>query len=208
MRKAVCSAYFQNAGRMKTVAEYVNMRNGMPCHLHPSSSLYGLGYTPDYVIYHELVMTSKEYMQCVSAVEPHWLADAGPMFFSVKESHSSLKESKARRREEKEKMARELAESEARKREEALKRGARDAANAARRRGQIVTPGRRADVATPRASGIGAAGAASRTRSPTATLDDARAPEGEAPPKPRFARPSLVRRGDGPEKRTPRRVGL
>eukprot|EP00878_Enallax_costatus_P046537 GHUV01056664.1.p2 GENE.GHUV01056664.1~~GHUV01056664.1.p2 ORF type:complete len:109 (-),score=12.84 GHUV01056664.1:52-378(-) len=56
----------------------------MPCHLHPSSALYGLGYTPDYVVYHELVFTSKEYMQCVSAVEPEWLAELGPMFFSVK----------------------------------------------------------------------------------------------------------------------------
>ena len=26
-------------------------------------ALYGLGYTPDYVVYHELVMTTKEYMQ-------------------------------------------------------------------------------------------------------------------------------------------------
>lgn len=57
---------------------------GMPCHLHPSSALYGLGYTPDYVVYHELVFTSKEYMQCVSAVEPEWLAELGPMFFSIK----------------------------------------------------------------------------------------------------------------------------
>lgn len=56
----------------------------MPCHLHPSSALYGLGYTPDYVVYHELVFTSKEYMQFVSAVEPEWLAELGPMFFSVK----------------------------------------------------------------------------------------------------------------------------
>ena len=30
---------------------------GIPCHLHPSSSLFGLGYTPDYVVYHELIMT-------------------------------------------------------------------------------------------------------------------------------------------------------
>ena len=29
-------------------------------------------------------MTSKEYMQCVTAVEPHWLAAAGPMFFTIK----------------------------------------------------------------------------------------------------------------------------
>ncbi len=35
----------------------------MPCFLHPSSALYGLGYTPDYITYHELVFTTKEYMQ-------------------------------------------------------------------------------------------------------------------------------------------------
>ena len=61
VRKAVCSAYFQNAARMKTVAEYLNMRSGMPCHLHPSSALYGMGVQPEYIVYHELVMTSKEY---------------------------------------------------------------------------------------------------------------------------------------------------
>jgi HrpA-like RNA helicase len=46
---------------MKTVAEYLNMRSGMPCHLHPSSALYGMGVQPEYIVYHELVMTSKEY---------------------------------------------------------------------------------------------------------------------------------------------------
>ena len=74
----------QNAAKFKSVGEYINCRTGMPCHLHPSSALYGLGYTPDYIVYHELVMTSKEYMQCVTAVEPEWLAERGPMFFSIK----------------------------------------------------------------------------------------------------------------------------
>ena len=74
----------QNAAKLKSVGEYINCRTGMPCHLHPSSALYGLGYTPDYIVYHELVMTSKEYMQCVTAVEPEWLAELGPMFFSIK----------------------------------------------------------------------------------------------------------------------------
>lgn len=31
-------------------------------------------------------MTSKEYMQCVTAVEANWLAEFAPMFYSVKES--------------------------------------------------------------------------------------------------------------------------
>ena len=60
------------------------MLTGMPTHLHPSSSLFGLGYTPDFICYHELLMTTKEYMMCVTAVEADWLAELGPMFFSVK----------------------------------------------------------------------------------------------------------------------------
>jgi pre-mRNA-splicing factor ATP-dependent RNA helicase DHX38/PRP16 len=71
VRKAICSAYFHTATRLKGVGEYyVNCRNGMPCHLHPSSALYGMGCTPGYVVYHELILTIKEYMQCATAVEP------------------------------------------------------------------------------------------------------------------------------------------
>jgi HrpA-like RNA helicase len=63
VRKAICSAYFYNSAMMKGLGDYRNMLTGMPCHIHPTSALAGLGYTPDYVVYHELVMTSKEYMQ-------------------------------------------------------------------------------------------------------------------------------------------------
>lgn len=89
IRKAICSAYFYNAAKIKGIGEYVNMLTGIPCHLHPSASLFGLGYTPDFVVYHELVFTTKEYMQCATAVDGEWLAELGPMFFSVKESFSS-----------------------------------------------------------------------------------------------------------------------
>jgi pre-mRNA-splicing factor ATP-dependent RNA helicase DHX38/PRP16 len=88
VRKAICSGYFTNAGKIKGIGEYVNMRTGMPAHLHPSSSLSGLGYTPDYVVYHELIFTSKEYMATVTAVDAEWLAELGPMFYSVKESYA------------------------------------------------------------------------------------------------------------------------
>ncbi|XP_001605450.1 pre-mRNA-splicing factor ATP-dependent RNA helicase PRP16 [Nasonia vitripennis] len=89
VRKCICSAYFHQAARLKGIGEYVNCRTGMPCHLHPTSALFGMGFTPDYVVYHELVMTAKEYMQCVTAVDGHWLAELGPMFFSVKETGKS-----------------------------------------------------------------------------------------------------------------------
>ena len=47
------------AARLKGIGEYVNARNGMPANLHPTSALFGMGFTADYVVYHELIMTSK-----------------------------------------------------------------------------------------------------------------------------------------------------
>lgn len=114
VRKAICAAYFHNAAKLKGIGEYVNCRSGIPCHLHPTSALYGLGYTPDYIIYHELVFTTKEYMQCVTAVEPEWLAELGPTFFSIKESHSSRIEQRQRAATEKRAMELEMEEAEAR----------------------------------------------------------------------------------------------
>eukprot|EP00808_Paulinella_micropora_P018763 g35533.t1 len=98
VRKVICSAFFMNSAKLKGIGQYVNMRTGMPCNLHPTSALYGLGTTPDYVVYHELVMTTKEYMRTVTVVDPYWLAELGPMFFSIKED---FKTRQARRQAEK-----------------------------------------------------------------------------------------------------------
>jgi len=88
VRKTICSGYFHNAGKLRGIGEYVNLRTKIPCNLHPTSALYGLGYTPDYIVYHEVMFTVKQYMTTVTAVEPYWLAELGPMFFSVRESGS------------------------------------------------------------------------------------------------------------------------
>ncbi len=98
VRKAICSGYFVNAAKIKGIGEYVNLRSGIPCKMHPSSALFALGYAPDYIVYHELVMTSKEYMHCVTAVDPYWLAELGSMFYSVREAGTKeLKREKEKR---------------------------------------------------------------------------------------------------------------
>jgi len=117
VRKIICSAYFHNAAKIKGIGEYVNLRTGIPCVLHPSSAIYGLGYTPDYVVYHELVMTSKSYMQEVTAVDPVWLAELGPMFFSVKESFGNRTSKNQKEREGKEVMEKQMADEMRRKTE-------------------------------------------------------------------------------------------
>ena len=93
VRKCIIAGYFLNSAKLKGIGEYVNIRTGIPCVLHPSSAIYSLGYTPDYCVYHELIMTSKEYMSCVTAIEPSWLVEVAPNFFSFKkiESDNPLK---------------------------------------------------------------------------------------------------------------------
>ncbi len=92
IRKCICSGYYHQAAKVKGIGEYTNLRTSVTVQLHPTSALYGLGYLPDYVIYHELILTSKEYMSCVTAVDPHWLADLGGVFYSIKEKGYSARE--------------------------------------------------------------------------------------------------------------------
>ncbi|XP_029464131.1 pre-mRNA-splicing factor ATP-dependent RNA helicase PRP16 isoform X2 [Rhinatrema bivittatum] len=142
IRKCICAAYFHQAAKLKGIGEYVNVRTGMPCHLHPTSSLFGMGYTPDYILYHELVMTTKEYMQCVTAVDGEWLAELGPMFYSIKHAGKSRQESRRRAKEEASAMEEEmvLAEEQLRaRREEQERRNTQGSTRSVK----IYTPGRK-----------------------------------------------------------------
>lgn len=85
VRKAIGFAFFYQAARRKGIGEYVNIRSGVVCGMHPTSAMYGSGLGADYVVYHELIMTKKEFMSCITAVEVQWLAEAGPMLYVLKQ---------------------------------------------------------------------------------------------------------------------------
>ncbi|KAK2749682.1 DEAH-box RNA helicase prp16 [Myotisia sp. PD_48] len=99
IRKCICSGYYHQAARVKGIGEYINLRTNVTVQLHPTSALYGLGFLPDYVVYHELILTSKEYMSTVTSVDPHWLADLGGVFYSIKEKGYSARERRVTERE-------------------------------------------------------------------------------------------------------------
>lgn len=71
IRKCICSGFYHQAARVKGIGEFINLRTSVTMALHPTSALYGLGYVPEYVVYHELILTAKEYMSTVTAVDPH-----------------------------------------------------------------------------------------------------------------------------------------
>jgi len=81
VRQALCSGFFRQAARKDPQEGYKTLIEGTPVYLHPSSALFGK--QAEWVIYHTLVLTTKEYMHYTTAIEPKWLVEAAPTFFKV-----------------------------------------------------------------------------------------------------------------------------
>lgn len=94
IRLAICSGFFTNAARRDPHEGYRTVVDNQPVYIHPSSALFGK--SPDWVIYHELVMTSKEYMREVTVIEPKWLVQVAPAYFQVADPRTSSKRKKER----------------------------------------------------------------------------------------------------------------
>lgn len=95
VRRALCSGYFRNSARKDPQEGYKTLIEGTPVSLHPSSALFGK--QAEWVIYHTLLLTSKEYMHCTTTIEPKWLVEAAPTFFKVAPTDKLSKRKKAER---------------------------------------------------------------------------------------------------------------
>lgn len=72
--KALTSGFFFNAARLNRSGDsYRTVKQNQTVHIHPSSSM--LESKPRWVIYYELVLTSKEYMRQVMEIQPNWLLE-------------------------------------------------------------------------------------------------------------------------------------
>ncbi|CAO3590225.1 unnamed protein product [Absidia cylindrospora] len=87
--KALVSGYFRNAAKKDPQEGYKTLLEGTPVYIHPSSALFNKG--PEWVIYHEIVFTSKEYMREVTVIEPKWLTESAPTFFKVADANKISK---------------------------------------------------------------------------------------------------------------------
>lgn len=95
VRRALCSGFFRNSARKDPQEGYKTLIEGTNVYLHPSSALFGKN--AEWVIYHSLVMTTKEYMHITTSIEPKWLVEAAPTFFKVAPTDKLSKRKKAER---------------------------------------------------------------------------------------------------------------
>jgi ATP-dependent RNA helicase DHX8/PRP22 len=79
IRRAITSGFFFHAAKKDPQEGFKTLVENTPTYIHPSSSLFQR--QPDWVVYHELVLTSKEYMRECVAIDPKWLVELAPRFF-------------------------------------------------------------------------------------------------------------------------------
>ncbi|KAL9975893.1 hypothetical protein ACROYT_G013110 [Oculina patagonica] len=86
IRHCLAMGLFMNAAELQLDGTYQTVTHRQPVTVHPTSALFGS--KPQFVVYNELVHTSKCYMRDVCIVDPSWLREAAPNFFKEHRLHS------------------------------------------------------------------------------------------------------------------------
>ncbi|RWS27129.1 pre-mRNA-splicing factor ATP-dependent RNA helicase DHX16-like protein [Leptotrombidium deliense] len=84
IRKAITSGYFYHVARLsKTGGQHKTIKSQQTVLIHPNSSLFEE--KPRWLLYHELVLTTKEYMRQIIEIDPSWLIEVAPHYYKDKE---------------------------------------------------------------------------------------------------------------------------
>nr|XP_014333766.1 PREDICTED: probable ATP-dependent RNA helicase DHX35 isoform X2 [Bos mutus] len=92
--RCIVSGFFANAARFHSTGAYRTIRDDHELHIHPASVLYAEK-PPRWVIYNEVIQTSKYYMRDVTAIESAWLLELAPHFYQ-QGTHLSLRAKRAK----------------------------------------------------------------------------------------------------------------
>lgn len=85
IRKCLVSGYFANAAKLHGDSVYRTLRDQRPVQLHPTSIYFHMGTLPDWIIFHQSVLTTEEFVREVSRIDPRWLVNLAPDFYQTKE---------------------------------------------------------------------------------------------------------------------------
>lgn len=87
IRKAVTTGYFYHVARFSKGGMYKTAKKSQTVMMHPQSCL--TEDLPRWVVYHELVMTTKEYMRNIVVIDGKWLLEVAPHYYKDNEVHDT-----------------------------------------------------------------------------------------------------------------------
>ncbi|EFP81996.2 pre-mRNA-splicing factor ATP-dependent RNA helicase prp43 [Puccinia graminis f. sp. tritici CRL 75-36-700-3] len=80
IRMAVTTGYFMQVAHKEREKGVYTTRDGQIVGLHPSC---GLDSSPEWVLYNEFVLTTRNFIRICTEVKPEWLLDFAPLYYDV-----------------------------------------------------------------------------------------------------------------------------
>lgn len=87
MFQAITSGYFYHTSKLSENGQYRTVKHQQQVMIHPNSALFEE--VPRWVIYHELVFTTKEYMRQSIEIDSGWLLEVAPHYYKSKDLEDS-----------------------------------------------------------------------------------------------------------------------
>ncbi|RKP11677.1 hypothetical protein BJ684DRAFT_17750 [Piptocephalis cylindrospora] len=82
IQKAMTAGYFMQVAHLERTGHYLTVKDNQIVMLHPSSAL---DHKPEWVLYNEFVLTTKNYIRTVSEVRADWLLELAPAYYDLSE---------------------------------------------------------------------------------------------------------------------------
>jgi len=80
IRKSLVAGFFMQVAHLEKTGHYLTVKDNQVVALHPSTCL---DHKPEWVLYNEFVLTSKNYIRTVTEVTGDWLLDIAPHYYSM-----------------------------------------------------------------------------------------------------------------------------
>lgn len=80
IRKALVSGFFMQVAHLERTGHYLTIKDNQVVQLHPSTCL---DHKPEWVLYNEFVLTTKNYIRTVTDIKPDWLIQISPQYYDL-----------------------------------------------------------------------------------------------------------------------------
>ena len=94
VKMSICSGFFDNVAHREVSNDgsYRTQVEGGIVYIHPGSALFQK--QPEWLMYNNLVLTTREYMRDCTVIDPRWLLDVAGNFYKQSDPHYLSKRKK------------------------------------------------------------------------------------------------------------------
>lgn len=80
IQRAIVAGYFMHVAHLERSGHYLTIRDDQVVNLHPSTVIER---KPEWVLYHEFVLTTRNFIRTCIAIQPEWLLETAPHYFDL-----------------------------------------------------------------------------------------------------------------------------